>query len=249
MSILQINTAFILGAGLGTRLRPLTENIPKPLLEIGGRPIITYAMEHLRAIGVQRFIVNTHHCAEKYAQTFPKGCWQDIPITFRHEPVLLDTAGGIKNVEDLITKDERIIVCNGDVITNMPIAPLIAKHFALKTEVTIALRSTGPLLNVNIDKDGFICDMRHTLKNPGIQSCLFAGIYIVEKTFLQRLKAGKRDSIVLPLIEIIKENPRSVGGVVIDDGYWHDVGTLDEYEKLKKDFQDNHQLWNLPNRK
>ena len=235
----QINTAFILGAGLGTRLRPLTDNVPKPLLEIGGRPIITYAMEHLRTIGVQRFIINTHHCAEKYSEAFPQRCWQDIPITFRHEPVLLDTAGGIKNIEDLITEDKRILVYNGDVITNMPIAPLIDRHYALKSKVTLALRSNGPLLNVNIDQEGFICDMRHILKNPGIQSCLFAGIYIIETKFLQRLEAGRVESIVPPLVEMIKKNPRSVGGIIIDDGYWHDLGTLEEYEKINKLFQDN----------
>jgi NDP-sugar pyrophosphorylase family protein len=228
-----ITTAFILGAGLGIRLRPLTEKIPKPLLEIRGRPIITYAMEHLRAIGVQRFIINTHHSAEKYAKAFPNGSWQGIPITFRHEPILLDTGGGIKNIEDLIAQDERIIVYNGDIITNMPIAPLIDQHFALKSTVTLALRSSGPLLNVNIDQNGFICDMRHTLKNPGIQNCLFAGIYIIETKFLERLEAGRVESIVPPLIEMIKENPRSVGGIVIDDGYWHDVGTIDEYNKLR----------------
>jgi NDP-sugar pyrophosphorylase family protein len=229
-----ITTAFILGAGLGTRLKPLTENTPKPLLPIGGRPIITYAMEHLRAIGVQRFIVNTHHCAEKYKEAFPQSNWQGIPITFRHEPVLLDTAGGIKNIKDLITEEEHIIVYNGDVITNMPLSHLLGKHSALKTEVTLALRSNGPLLNVNIGQEGFICDMRHTLKNPGIQSCLFAGIYIIETKFLQRLKADRVESIVPLLIEMIKENPRSVGGIVIDDGYWHDVGTLAEYEKLNQ---------------
>jgi len=230
----KIETAFILGAGLGMRLRPLTENIPKPLLEIGGKPIITYAMEHLKAVGVKRFIVNTHHCAEKYAKAFPDGNWQGIPITFRYEPVLLDTAGGIKNIEDLITEDERIIFYNGDIITNMPIELLIRKHFELNTFVTLALRSTGSLLNVNVDKDGFVCDMRHILKNEGVKSCLFAGIYIVEKSFLKRLTAGKIESIVLPLVEMIKENPHSVGGVVIDDGYWYDVGTIEEYEKLRK---------------
>ena len=233
MSIKQIKTAFILGAGLGKRLRPLTENIPKPLLPIGGRPMITYAMEHLQAIGVQKFIVNTHHCAEKYREAFPKGNWQGVPITFRHEPILLDTAGGIKNIEDLIASDERIIVYNGDIITNMPILPLIDRHYALQTEVTLSLRSSGSLLNVNIDKNGFICDMRHTLKNTGIQSCLFAGIYIIETKFLQRLEAGRAESIVPSLVELIKEAPRSVGGIVIDDGYWHDVGTIEEYNKLK----------------
>ncbi len=230
----QIKTAFILGAGLGTRLRPLTENTPKPLLRIGDRPIITYAMEHLRAVGVQRFIVNTHHCAEKYAKAFPDNNWQGIPITFRHEPVLLDTGGGIKNIEDLIAGEERIIVYNGDIITNLPLAPLMDRHFSDKTEVTLALRSQGPLLNVNIDENGFICDMRHILKNPGAKSCLFVGIYIVEKAFLNRLQAGKIESIVPPLIAMIKENPLSVGGAVIDDGYWYDLGTLEEYEKLKK---------------
>jgi mannose-1-phosphate guanylyltransferase len=231
----QINTAFILGAGLGKRLRPLTNNIPKPLLEVGGRPIITYAMEHLRAIGVKRFIVNTHHCAEKYKEVFPQGNWQGIPITFRHEPILLDTAGGIKNIEDLIANEERIIVYNGDIITNMPIELLIRKHFELKTTVTLVLSSTGQLLNVNVDKEGFVCDMRHILKNEGVKSCLFAGIYIVEKSFLKRLTAGKIESIVLPLTEMIKENPRSVGGVIIDDGCWYDVGTIEEYEKLRRE--------------
>ena len=235
MTTKQINTAFILGAGLGTRLRPLSENMPKPLLEIGGRPIITYAMEQLRGANVKRFIINTHHRAEKYTGVFPKNNWEGIPITFRYEPVLLDTAGGIKNIEDLIEDDERIIVYNGDIITNMPLMPLIEGHFNLKTAITLALRSSGPLLNVNIDKDGFVCDMRHILKNQGVKRCLFAGIYIVEKDFLKRLKIGKIESIVLPLVEMIKEHPHSIGAIVIDDGYWHDVGSISEYEKLKTD--------------
>ena len=234
MTSKKINTAFILGAGLGTRLRPLTENTPKPLLEIGGRQIIAYAMEHLSSIGVTRFIVNTHHCADKYKEALPDNNWQGIPIIFRHEPILLDTAGGIKNIEDLIASEERILVYNGDIITNMPIELLIRKHFELNTSVTLALRSTGLLLNVNVDKDGFVCDMRHILKNKGAKKCLFAGIYIVEKSFLKRLTVGKIESIVLPLVDMIKENPRSVGGVVIDDGCWYDVGTVEEYEKLNK---------------
>jgi NDP-sugar pyrophosphorylase family protein len=191
-------------------------------------------MAHLRAVGVKQFIVNSHHCAEKYAETFPENNWKGIPIVFRNEPVLLDTAGGIKNIEDLITEDERIIVYNGDIITNLPIEMLIRKHFELKTSVTLALRSTGPLLNVNVDQEGFVCDMRDILKNEGVKSCLFAGIYIVERSFLKRLTAGKIESVVLPLVEMIKENPRSVGGVVIDDGLWYDVGTVEEYEKLNR---------------
>jgi len=227
-----IKTAFILGAGLGTRLRPLTENMPKPLLRIGGRPIITYAMEHLREAGVKRFIVNAHHCADKYTEAFPESSWQGIPIIFRHEPVLLDTAGGIKNIEDLIAQDERILVYNGDIITNLPLAPLIDRHFELQTQVTLALRSGGPILNVNIDSRGFICDMRHTLNHPGIQSCLFAGVYIMENAFLGRLVPGRIESIVVPLLSMIQENPRSIGGALLDEGHWYDVGSLAEFDRL-----------------
>ena len=229
-----IDTAFILGAGLGTRLRPLTEKIPKPLLPIAGRPMITYAMEHLKNAGVRRFIINTHHCADQYARVFPDSRWQGMSIVFRHEPVLLDTAGGIKNIEDLIADEERILVYNGDIISNLPLTPLIDRHASLMTEATLALRSQGPLLNVRIDSEGFICDIRDLLRNPGVQKCLFAGIYIIEKTFLKRLTAGKIESIVLPLVEAIRQNPKSVGGVIIDEGFWHDLGTTEEYSKLNE---------------
>ena len=90
----MIRTAFILGAGLGTRLRPLTEECPKPLLPVGGRPLITYAMDHCLSVGIERFIVNTHHCPRAFDRAFPEKSWRGWPILFRHEPVLLDTGGG-----------------------------------------------------------------------------------------------------------------------------------------------------------
>lgn len=228
----HIKTAFILGAGLGTRLRPLTNNCPKPLLPLGGRPIITYAMDHLISAGIERFIVNTHHCAEKYYQAFPDRQWQGIPIIFRHEQELLDTAGGIKNIEDLIVNDAMILVYNGDTITDLPLRHLIDEHFARQREVTLALRSNGTPLNVNLTARGEICDLRNILGNPGVRSCLFTGVYIVEKRFLCRLKAGRVESVIAVFIEMIRENPGSVAGVIIDEGKWHDIGSVEEYEKM-----------------
>jgi mannose-1-phosphate guanylyltransferase len=227
-----IKTAFILGAGLGTRLRPLTNNIPKPLLPLGGRPIINYPMDHLMSAGIERFLINTHHCAEKYHHVFPDRQWKGIPIIFRHEEVLLDTAGGIKNIEDLLHNDETILVYNGDTVSDLPLRHLIDGHFTSQREVTLALRSDGAPLNVSINTRGEICDFRHTLGDPGVRSCLFTGIYIVEKRFLSRLNAGRAESVITVFIEMIREQSGSVAGIIVDEGRWCDIGSVEEYERM-----------------
>lgn len=228
-----IKTAFLLGAGLGTRLRPLTDSCPKPLLPLGGRPIITYAMEHLLTLGVERFIVNTHHLDSAYDQAFPEKRWRGIPITFRYEPLLLDTAGGLKNIEDLLEGDDDILVYNGDVISDLPLGRLLDAHREKGTEVTLALRSNGEPLNVCLNEQQEVCDLRGKLGAEG-RNCLFTGIYAVKKSFLDRLQPGRPESVIVIFLAMIREKPRSVAGAIIDEGMWYDAGSLEEYEKLNK---------------
>jgi len=229
----MIRTAFILGAGLGTRLRPLTNDCPKPLLPVDGRPLITFAMDHCLTVGIKRFIVNTHHCPAAYDRAFPERSWRGWPILFRHEPLLLDTAGALKNIGDLLADDETILVYNGDIISDLPLGRLLEAHAAGEKEVTLALRSQGLATNVSVDAEGNVCDLRGLLGNPGVRHCLFTGIYTVDKRFLRRLTPGKTESVVPVFVEMIREVPGSVAGVVIDEGSWRDIGDPEGYERIR----------------
>jgi NDP-sugar pyrophosphorylase family protein len=229
----RFKTAFILGAGLGTRLRPLTETCPKPLLEIGRRPIITYAMDHLIGVGVDRFIVNTQHHTESYSEKFAEKQWLGFPIIFRHEPILLETAGGLKNIEGHLDDDDAIICYNGDVMSTLPLQRLVDDHEKNRPEATMALRGSGGLLNVNINVHGDIVDLRHTLSNRGSQSCLFTGIYTVETSMLRYIEAGKIESIIPVFLRRVIDKPGAIRGVIIDDGEWNDIGSIDTYVELK----------------
>jgi NDP-sugar pyrophosphorylase family protein len=237
----RFKTAFILGAGLGMRLRPFTERCPKPLLDLGGRPAITYAMDHLLSIGVDRFIVNTHHRPDVFIQKFPNHCWRDTPIIFRNEPVLLDTAGGLKNIEDLLDEDETILCYNGDVIADLPLKKLLEFHEQKNPEATLVLRSHGGPLSVIVNEQGEICDFRGELKHAGAKKCLFTGIYALDTSILKYMEAGKSESVISILLRRIQSNPGSIMGLVLDEGSWHDIGSTATYEELKSraDSQEN----------
>jgi NDP-sugar pyrophosphorylase family protein len=232
----MLKTCFILGAGLGTRMRPLTKKLPKPLLPIGGHPLISYVMDHCLTAGIKRFIVNTHHLAASYEAAFPDHAWKGTPIIFRHERDLLDTGGGLKNIEDLLDKDEQLLVYNGDILSDISLARLLKAHRAGKKEVTLALRSSGPVQNVSLDKKGVICDIRGVLRKPGVRSVAFTGIYIVEKRFLKRLKPKKAESVVSAFLGMIRKTPGSVASVVIDEGSWDDIGNPEAYRRVLSSF-------------
>jgi NDP-sugar pyrophosphorylase family protein len=158
--------------------------------------------------------------------------WRGFPLFFRYEPVLLDTGGGLKNIEDLLSSDERVLVYNGDILTDLPLERLIAAHRTQGKEITLALRSSGEPANVCLNERGEICDMRFLLGNPGIRRCLFSGIYLVETAFLRRMTPGEKVSLVPVLVDMLRRQPGSVGSVILDEGVWHDIGSLEAYEAV-----------------
>lgn len=226
----SLRKAFVLGAGLGTRLRPLTEDLPKPLVPVWNRPLVAWAFDHLLAeLGVEAFAVNTHHCPGGYASAFPKGSYRGRPLLLRHEPILLDTAGGIANLRDWLPRDEPFVVYNGDILTDLPLGPALARHREEDNLLTLILRSEGAEQRVGFDPGtGRIVDLRGVLDPSWPCRYQFTGIYLVSPAFLGYLEPGKIESVVLPMLAAIRQGER-VGGVVVDEGSWSDLGERESY--------------------
>lgn len=225
-----MNKAFVLGAGLGERLRPLTDQLPKPLIPVFHRPLITHAFDHLIAAGVGEFVVNSFHLPHEYARAFPDHAWRGRPVTVRQEtPIRLETAGGIANVRDLLDGDEPFFVYNGDILTDLPLEKLMHEHTRRGNLVTLALRSTGPALHIGIDEaTGRLTDIRNKLGTGNEGTHLFTGIYLVSPAFFEFLTPGKKESVIPIFLKLIEEG-RRIGGVVIDEGQWWDLGNRESY--------------------
>jgi len=223
-----VQKAFVLGAGLGTRLKELTEFLPKPLIPVYQRPLISFAFEHLRRAGVIEFVVNTHHCAGAYHDHFPENSHAGCPIHFEHEEILLETGGGIDNVADHLRGDD-FIVYNGDILTDLPLAPAIAAHEASDNLVTLLLRSTGDALHIAYDTaSGKVTNIRDMMGTGGATEYQFTGIYICRPEFLDRLYHGTKHSVIPPFCDLIRDGHK-LGGVVADEGSWWDLGTRETY--------------------
>ena len=111
-----ITQAFVLAAGLGTRLRPLTDELPKPLIPIFQKPLVTFALDHLSGVGVDKFVINTHRRPELFQSFFNRSDHAGHSVTLVHEPELLETGGGIKNAERYLGSDS-FITYSGDILT------------------------------------------------------------------------------------------------------------------------------------
>jgi mannose-1-phosphate guanylyltransferase/mannose-1-phosphate guanylyltransferase/phosphomannomutase len=222
--------AFLLGAGLGTRLRPLTWHLPNPLIPFRNSPLLDCALGHLAAAGTGEFVINTHHLPEAYPSAYPDAQWQGKPIHFRHEPVVLETGGGLANVRDLLDGPESFFVYNGDVLTDLPLAPALQHHRTSGNLVTLILRSSGPVRNVAMDRaTGRLVDVRNARGTNHPDLFQFTGLYLVHPEFFRWLPpAGTVESVVHAWLRAI-DSGAPLGGYLADEGLWLDLGDRASY--------------------
>lgn len=214
--------AFILGAGLGTRLAPLTHILPKPLMPVFQKPLIQHTMDHYIRCGVNDFIVNISCLPLMWERAFPELSYRGCPVRFSEEEVPLDSGGGVKKIMPWVIPDEPLLVHNGDILTDIPVQELLAEHKRRGNMVTLALRSVDGKRNVGFDPEsGKITDMRYALGvDPG--GYQFAGVYIMEPAVAGLFPAVDEFSIVPVWLELIKQG--KVGGMVFDWANWHEIG-------------------------
>ena len=215
--------AFILGAGLGTRLAPLTHILPKPLMPVFQKPLIQHTMDHYIRCGVSEFMVNISCLPLMWERAFPEPTYRGCPVSFSEEEAPMDSGGGVKKIMPWVKPGEPLLVHNGDILTDIPVADLLAEHKRRGNMVTLALRSVDGKRNVGFDEEtGAITDMRHALGvNPGTHQ--FAGVYLMEPDVADLFPEDDVFSIVPVWLELIKQG--KVGGVVFDWANWHEIGS------------------------
>jgi NDP-sugar pyrophosphorylase family protein len=220
----MVGQAFVLGAGLGTRLRPLTDELPKPLVPVFGKPLITFALDHLAAAGVERFIINTHHLPQAFEKVFPGRSYLGRKVILLHEPDLLETGGGLKNAQSLLG-DKPFFVYSGDVLTDLPLAPLLEEHLRRQNDVTLALRDTG-LAREMAFRDGRVTDIGHLHGHPGELD--FANVSIWNPSAFDLFSLGEKVSFIPVLGKWIGQGGK-IGGVIIEEGEWFNLGSPAQY--------------------
>lgn len=224
MNMRSITQAFVLGAGLGTRLRPLTDDIPKPLMPVFQKPLITFALDHLCGIGVESFVINTHHLAGQFESLFAGAAYAGHPVKLVHEPEILETGGGIKNAQPFLG-NQPFIVYSGDILADFDLRPLIEEHLRRGNDVTLALRETTLAAGV-ILQNGRIVNI--TKERGATDSYDYANVSVWNPEIFQRVPQGRKISFIPVLVEWIGQGGH-IGGVVLSDGEWFNIGSRKEY--------------------
>lgn len=228
----QIRTAMILAAGLGSRMRPLTSYLAKPLLPVGDRTLIQRAFEHLERAGVTRVVLNLHHLGDQVRDFVLEVHPRSLEVLFSPETELLGSGGGLGLASTRFFPDEPVLVMNSDLLFRGDLTELLDLHrrgtAAVTALVIPAMRDPG-LATVTLDPDGRFLE----ITGEGQQATregrrgIFAGIYILEPQALALLPGDRFCSVIREAIR-----PLMAQGLVqgyVADWPWQDLGTPERY--------------------
>jgi NDP-sugar pyrophosphorylase family protein len=229
----------ILAAGLGTRLRPLTNTLPKPLLPVAGTPLIVWNLMLLRKHGIMDAIINLHHLGHLIEKELGDGSQFGMHLSYSHEPVILGTGGGIKHALDYF-HGEPFFVLNGDTLIDINLSLLLAFHRERTALATMVVRDDAEVDRwgaVELDKDQRVLRIngRGLTSNAPVTRAkrMFAGIHVMHPRLLRSIPPGHEASVIDAYVREIERGERICGFTM--EGYWSDIGTPDRYLQAQRD--------------
>lgn len=224
------NPVFIMAGGFGTRLRPLTDKCPKPMLPIGGKPLLETIISSLKEQGFYKFYISTHYLPEIIQNHFGNGEKFDIQIQYVHESEPLGTGGALS----LLPRQEvdlPFIVINGDVLTNMNFSKLIDFHISQNAVATMCVREFQyqiPYGVVNSEQN----NIQSMTEKPSYYFNINTGIYVISPELLEQVKS---QFIGMPTIleQQITKSKKVVSYPLHE--YWLDIGHMEDYNRAQRD--------------
>ena len=238
--------AMILAAGLGTRLRPLTDNRPKALVEVGGRTLLEITLARLRSFGISDVIVNTHHFADMVREYLERNKNFGMNVAISHEEILLDTGGGLKKaayffLDQSANSEEPFLLHNVDVISTIDLGQMLRFHNEHQPLATLAVqeRKTSRYL---LFQDSELCGRRSgadssvELVRPSqnVQALAFCGIHIISPRLLSMLTEDGAFSIIASYLRLAALGQKILG-FRADEYYWRDLGTPENVAQAAQD--------------
>jgi NDP-sugar pyrophosphorylase family protein len=241
--------AMVLAAGLGTRLRPLTDNRPKALVELAGRTLLELTLTRLRAFGVREVIVNVHHFADQIVEYLKANANFGMRIEVSREDVLLDTGGGLKKaawffLEDSARADEPFLLHNVDVISTIDFAKMVQAHKANRALATLAVQKRESSRQLLFDEHLQLCGRRAgrdsqpeiVRPSPHLEPLAFSGIHVISPHLLPMLTEDGIFSIIAPYLRLARRGEQ-IRGFRTDAYYWRDLGRTEDLQHAEQDLQ------------
>jgi mannose-1-phosphate guanylyltransferase len=241
--------AMVLAAGLGTRLRPLTNDRPKALVEVGGRTLLEITLARLRAVGVREVIVNVHHFADKVISFLKAHDNFGMRIEVSREDVLLDTGGGLKKagwffLEKSDSADEPFILHNVDVVSTIDLERMVQLHKESGSLATLAVQQRDSSRQLIFDEQMQLCgrragrdkqsEMVRATQQP--QSLAFSGIHVISPRLLPLMKEEGVFSIIDSYLRLAGGGGK-IAAFRADEYYWRDLGKPKDLEQASRDME------------
>jgi dTDP-glucose pyrophosphorylase/CBS domain-containing protein len=224
--------AVIMAGGFGTRLRPLTDDLPKPMLPVGGRPVMEWIVDQMRSAGIRHINVTTHYKPEKVVEHFGDGRDFGVEIRYVSEDLPLGTGGALS----LIPPDsEPLLVVNGDVLSRVDYRQMLEFHNDHGGDMTVALKRHV----VDIPYGVITCEgpvVRRLEEKPCLTMHVNAGIYLLQPSVYEHVPAGESFNMT-DLIQWLLDAGKSVIGFPIRE-YWLDIGQHADYGRAQTDCED-----------